>query len=314
MSNTGETRKCVVCGKERYFYSSQVKRGCGQYCSMECRKKGESKRCIVCGKDRRFRPSEIKMGYGKYCSRECKWKAEGDARKKCLVCGKELDKTMGCQNGKYCSYECFGKSIRTRRRVVCSYCGKEFERKPYQLNRSKKVFCSKACHDEDQRKGRKEYVCHTCGKTITRRGRRRYQYCSSKCLMSDPIVILRLAEQHRKQLYKNGPNKLELAGRAILLGMGIDFEEQVLLFERFTVDVFVKKHNLVIQWDGDYWHGNPKAYREFAEFQIANMKKDKACNAYLRKCGMKVVRFWERDVKGSPEWVSSETKRIIDAG
>jgi len=27
MSKTGETKKCVVCGRERYFYSSQIKRG-----------------------------------------------------------------------------------------------------------------------------------------------------------------------------------------------------------------------------------------------------------------------------------------------
>lgn len=272
---------------------------------------GELRTCCVCGKERYFRPSEIKRGYGRYCSRECFQTVERVEKKKCLICGKELKKTEGCEKGKYCSYECFGKSIRTRLRSVCCHCGKEFERKPFHLTRSKQSFCSKECFDAKQRNGRKDQVCKVCGRTFSHRGRRTYQYCSSRCMFSDSSVLARMAEQHRKQLRKIGLNKLEVAGGDILRGMGIKFEEQVLLFDRFTVDVFIESRGIVIQWDGDYWHGNSKVFRVLNEFQKISIKHDKACNAYLRKCGMKVLRFWERDVKRRPEWVASEIKGLI---
>jgi very-short-patch-repair endonuclease len=276
-------------------------------------KNGELRKCCVCGKERYFYLSQIKKGYGRYCSRICQSKKEG-VKKKCLMCGKELKQTEGCKTGKYCSYECFGESIRNRVKEVCFFCGKEFERKKCQIDRSKKSFCSKACHDAEQRKGRVESVCKVCGKIIHRRGRRVYKYCSSRCLMSDPIVLSRMAEQNQKQLLRNGPNKLELAGRGIVSGIGIEFEEQVLLFGKFTVDVFVKSLGVVIQWDGDYWHGNPKVYNELGGMQVKNVKQDKACNAYLTKCGIKVLRFWEKDVKKRPEWVKQEIKRELGIG
>ena len=313
MSKRGELRKCCVCGKERYFYLSQIKKGMGDYCSKECKntETREVRVCCVCGKETSFYLSEIKRGYGKYCSRICKSKKEG-VKKKCLMCGKELKQTEGCKTGKYCSYECFGESIRNRVKEVCLFCGKEFERKKCQTDRANRSFCSRACYDAEQRKGRVESVCKVCGKTIHRRGRRKYQYCSSRCLMSDPIVLSRMAEQNRKQLIKKGPNKLELAGRKIVSGIGVEFEEQVLLFEKFTVDVFVR--GVVIQWDGDYWHGNPNIYSKLGDMQVKNVKQDKACNAYLRKCGVKVLRFWEKDVKKRPEWVEKEIKRELGIG
>ena len=131
-------------------------------------------------------------------------------------------------------------------------------------------------------------------------------------MYSDPMVLSRMAEQHRKQLHRIGLNKLEIAGGDILRGLGIEFEEQVLLFDRFTVDVFVMEYGLVIQWDGDYWHGNPKIFSSLGDHQKANHARDKSCNAYLRKCGLRVLRFWERDIKRRPEWVTSEIKMVLD--
>ncbi len=255
---------------------------------------GEFKKCSVCGVLKYFHQSQIKRGYGRYCSRACMVKQEGVEKKKCLTCGKELKNTLGCKRGKYCSYNCFGMSIRNRVDCVCELCGKKFENSPSKLVRKGRgKFCSKRCFDESQRKGHKDYTCKACGQSISHRGRRAYQYCSYKCS--------HYAQQHRK-----GPNKLELAGGNILKELGLEFEEQVLLFNKFTVDVFVKNSRLVIQWDGDYWHGNPKVFKMLNEIQTSKKKRDKACNAYLRKCGLKVLRFWERDVKGRPEWVKSK--------
>lgn len=95
---------------------------------------------------------------------------------------------------------------------------------------------------------------------------------------------------NRIQLNKNGLNKLELAGRNWLENMGfvrnVDFFEQVLLFDRFTVDAFIPKYNLVVQFDGEYWHKKPK-----------RVKLDISQDAYLTKCGMTVYRITDKEMK-----------------
>ena len=101
-----------------------------------------------------------------------------------------------------------------------------------------------------------------------------------------------------------------MAGNRILKDMGLKFEEQVLLFGKFTVDVYLRDRGLVIQWDGDYWHGNPRIYRILNDMQKAKKKHDRACNAYLKRCGMKVFRFWESDVKRRPEIVAMKISKV----
>jgi very-short-patch-repair endonuclease len=132
------------------------------------------------------------------------------------------------------------------------------------------------------------------------------------CRDSDPDFLARLAKINQEQQRRgNGLNKLELAGRAILKRMGLEFEEQALLFGKFTVDVYLRDHGLIVQWDGDYWHGNPRMFMVLNAIQSKNMGVDKRCDAYLRKCGLRVLRFWESDVKWRPEMVTTEITKAL---
>ena len=47
--------------------------------------------------------------------------------------------------------------------------------------------------------------------------------------------------------YDIGINKLELAGQKILKEIGIEFQEQVLMFNKFLVDVLIPSKNIIIQ-------------------------------------------------------------------
>ena len=84
-------------------------------------------------------------------------------------------------------------------------------------------------------------------------------YCSWDCRIKDKEHIFNnsvkgnLANQNKK-----GLNKLELAGQKILKEIGVDFQEQVLMFNKFLVDVLIPNKNVIIQWDGEYWHTKPK--------------------------------------------------------
>jgi very-short-patch-repair endonuclease len=107
------------------------------------------------------------------------------------------------------------------------------------------------------------------------------------------------------QAHKNGLNKLELAGKTILDDLKIDYQEQAPMFKKFLVDVLVEKAKLVIQWDGNYWHCHPD-YAPFSDRQLRRNKLDLSQDAYMRKAGYKVLRFWESDVKTRPDWVKSQ--------
>ncbi len=60
--------------------------------------------------------------------------------------------------------------------------------------------------------------------------------------------------------------------------------------------------------DGCFWHGCPKHCRmpssnkKYWENKIGrNIQRDKKNRAALRKAGWKVLRFWEHEIKKSPE-------------
>jgi very-short-patch-repair endonuclease len=110
-----------------------------------------------------------------------------------------------------------------------------------------------------------------------------------------------------------GTNKLEKAGAQIMNSLGVCYEEQVLIGSKFVVDVLIPQYKIVIQWDGDFWHGNPKIYQTFYPIQESNKKRDHACNAYLAKCGYQVLRFWESDVHIQPLWVKEEIRLILES-
>lgn len=84
------------------------------------------------------------------------------------------------------------------------------------------------------------------------------------------------------------PTSIELKVYNELKRLGILFEKQKLINNKFIVDAFIPSLNLVIEADGDYWH-NIETVR----------RKDKSENAYLTTCGFKVVRIPEHTINES---------------
>lgn len=96
---------------------------------------------------------------------------------------------------------------------------------------------------------------------------------------------------HQK-LEKSKPSKLEFKLREVLTKHGIKFEPSALIGNKIVVDI--KIGNIIIQADGDWWHGHPR-FEPLNERQISQQKRDRSQEAYLKKCGFTIVRFWEHD-------------------
>ena len=137
--------------------------------------------------------------------------------------------------------------LRRGKFIRCKICNKKFYVNPFQIG--KRIYCSRKC----------------------------YNYDKEKLQLQGIRTILKLQN-------KNELNGLELKGREILQKLKIDFREQVLMFNKFLVDVLVLNKKLIIQWDGSYWHSKRKL-------------QDKAQDKYFSKCGYNVLRITDKEIE-----------------
>jgi len=126
-------------------------------------------------------------------------------------------------------------------------------------------------------------------------------YCSWTCRLKDKEHIKKNAiKGNLVQQHKKGLNKLELAGRKILQELEIEFNEQVLMYDKFLVDVLLKNIPVIIQWDGIYWHSKPR-----------RKALDKSQDKYLQKCGYKVIRITDMQIKNNKGYVYDYIRKTI---
>lgn len=122
------------------------------------------------------------------------------------------------------------------------------------------------------------------GKHHSKESKEKIKYANAKFRANHPEMIL--------------PTKPEQAIHNELIKLGILFETEKLINDKFCVDVFVPKYNLIIYVDGCYWHACP--------IHCPNAKKPNYDNArvpYLTKCGYKVELIWEHDIKNDSEGI-----------
>ena len=227
----------------------------------------------------------------------------------CALCGKVITKRMPAGR-QYCSVTCSRSSPHLQRRtgkiVICQNCGKAIY-KQLSLLRPKHHFCSLKCANQWQGRNKTEHSCKICNKAFrwspSRSRQNKITYCSLACRDVDPERRDHLRRMNVKQLTMH-PNNLERSVYTILDNIGIFYERQYLIGEKFCVDAFISSLGIVIQVDGDYWHGNPARFPILTDRQQKRTALDRSQNAYMQACGYRVIRFWESDVKRFPEQVT----------
>lgn len=78
----------------------------------------------------------------------------------------------------------------------------------------------------------------------------------------------------------------------------IKYVEQYNLGNKFALDFFIPDHEVVIECDGRYWHEKPDV-----------AKRDKSKNAYIKKCGYTLFRFWDDEINKD---VSACVDKVIE--
>ena len=223
-------------------------------------------------------------------------------RKVCPNCNKEFISYIS-ENKKYCSKKCYTNS--GRQKYICIVCGKEFIKKKYYKGKSVR-YCSRRCFVKDI-KNNKSYVNYwklMKGKSIKNSGQfKKRDKPWNKMDRENPIIEcacgcggkLRKYDnkwRERKLLlghhpkYNGSYTSIEKKVYEELKKRGLLFETQKAVGNRFIVDAYIPKFNLVVEADGNYWHSLPKV-----------KKRDKVKNAYLEEHGYNLLRLTGTEIR-----------------
>ena len=82
----------------------------------------------------------------------------------------------------------------------------------------------------------------------------------------------------------------------------------------YQCDILIPGMNLVIECDGDYWHGNQKLFlgEKLTDRMLMQMEKDKFRTEELTKKGFHVIRLWESEIKEMD--INDFRDRIVEYG
>jgi G:T-mismatch repair DNA endonuclease (very short patch repair protein) len=104
-----------------------------------------------------------------------------------------------------------------------------------------------------------------------------------------------------------GISKLERKIIAIIIDLGFDIETQFRLkndnLYRFY-DAHIKDTNILLEINGDYWHGNPDIYKETDIIKFRSglipvtslWERDSIKKKLAEEKGFKIIYFWEKDI------------------
>lgn len=237
---------------------------------------------------------------------------------KCISCGNNVSGNFSSSR-KYCSRKCWDtkRPTRIKRHIKTKKC--KWCKTPFDTKEKSQVFCSPNCVNEWQSRNKIKYICQTCNtefglsKSLAESRVYDIKFCSIKCRNKDLEWQTAHIKANLKQQNNKGLNKLEKIGNEILNQLNVDYQYQVLLFDKFLVDVLIPEKNIVVQWDGDYWHGHPTKLKNGIpdKRQAKRMNLDKSQDIYMKKSGYTVLRFWESEIKTNKNKVYETITRAI---
>lgn len=88
--------------------------------------------------------------------------------------------------------------------------------------------------------------------------------------------------------------------------LGIEYVTQHYIKELcHYCDVYIPSKNLIVEFQGDYWHGNPKKYtkEELSDYQLEKVEKDEKLRAYCVGHNIGLIEVWESDYNRDPNSV-----------
>ena len=118
-------------------------------------------------------------------------------------------------------------------------------------------------------------------------------------------IIKKNIERSKKPHPKYGTSKLEKKfAKEFLDKLGIKYEEQ---FEAKDIkrfyDFYLPDYRVLLEIDGDFYHGYGKVHEEKSPMQKKNARVDEIKNEWAAMHGIPLIRIWEHNINENPEKV-----------
>jgi very-short-patch-repair endonuclease len=118
-------------------------------------------------------------------------------------------------------------------------------------------------------------------------------------------IIKKNIVRSKKPHPKYGTSKLEKKfAKEFLEKLGVKYEEQ---FEAKDIkrfyDFYLPDYRVLLEIDGDFYHGYGKVYEEKSPMQKKNARVDEIKNEWAAMHGIPLIRIWEHDINENPEKV-----------
>jgi len=129
-----------------------------------------------------------------------------------------------------------------------------------------------------------------------------------KLMEDDPVGYRRQKSKaarssHRTQFMNMGMNKIETTVYNYLNSLGVIFDYSAILAS-YQYDFIIRGKRILIEVDGDYWHGNPDMYnldglngkKKLNKIQLNKKERDKEKEDWAISRGFKIIRIWEKEI------------------
>lgn len=300
---------CEQCGREFVVTAKIPSRLNKRFCSTQCRNEHNATplpekqiNCHWCSKPFLSKVTRTGVPKRKFCSIQCR--NEYNAKQKpalkkryCKVCGKEIS---------YNSNYCLEHTPHHRRNI---WTEQEIN---YLVNNYSEMGAEEVSKNIDKTHIQVRDKANKLGLKISEDAVRRivYDESSKRMKFNNPSRLPGASERMREMMksrpdiiekmiagaarrQKDKPTKLEQRTAEMLDSLSVTYEQYFFIKPKFVVDF--KIGGLIIQTDGDWWHGHPR-YEPLRERQVKQQARDKSHDAYLTTCGFTVVRIWESDL------------------
>lgn len=303
---------CKLCGK-----INQNKSFCSKKCQGEYSK--SKRKCKICN-------TQTNNKY--YCSLKCQNKSKKGKKKekwesiKCLNCDSNFDRLKNRKTNIYCSRKCgdvykknnqigihdsknrvlnFSNETKIKHTIIAKklWESKDFRKKVKegQLRKSKELGhwfgCDNISIEKRKITNLKKYGVEYAGWNVKKLRNK----AENTCLKRYGKHSWEIAQKSCGKV-----SKIEKICEEILLKNNFKFKKQYKIFydevnfKYKKYDFFLIHEKVLIEVDGDYWHGNPILFKFLNKTQLKNIKNDKFKNNLASKNDFKLIRFWENEV------------------
>jgi very-short-patch-repair endonuclease len=228
----------------------------------------------------------------------------------CKNCNKSIKKPVSVylkNQEAFCSKECYwinkkevtpkGKDNKQYNRILtqCDNCGENIEITLYDMNATRHHFCTQSCYWQFRSK---YYIGERANKIVyTEEMRNKLRERTAK-MYSDGIF-------DRQTLPQRIVNE-------ILTDLNLEYENEYTC-KYYSIDNYLKEHNLMIEVMGDYFHGHPEKNSIINDMQLKNIIKDKRKHTYIKRYeNIEVLYLWEDDILNNIDKVINIIKLYIN--